>query len=310
MTSVSVIVPTFNRPVETVRAVSSVLSQDADGIEVIVVDDGSAIPLPCESGILADPRVRVVRRDTNGGAAAARNTGMAAAAGHWLSFLDSDDWLLAGTLPARVRMAEQHRAANPDRLTAFVCGFLDVAPDGTVVRARIPFGASRLDEFASGCWFSPGSCLLMRRQDAVAIGPQDEALRRLEDLDWFLRFGCAGGHLVAQDLIGTALTVGHHTTLAAVLAATRRLEAIWLAGSAGARLSGPARRRLTAYLDLVRGVTALHERQWGAACRFLAGSLARWPRLRSQLCPGWRIMDRWPFGDPAALRAVSAETAS
>jgi len=301
MAYLSVIIPTFDRPEQTCRAVASVIGQGlGHELEVIVVDDGSRVPLDPANGILADARVRVIHRSSNGGAAAARNTGVAAARGDWLSFLDSDDWLLPGTLAARLEFAQHQAARWPEQMVACVCGFLDVSSAGTVARVRIPRGAAHLNEFASGCWFSPGSCLLMRRQDALALGPQDETLRRLEDLDWFLRFGRAGGRLAAQHLVGTALAIGHHATGRAIDAAACRITEIWLSEQATSPLPGSAGRRLRAYLDLVKGVTALHERRWSAAAFCLARSLARRPRLRAQLCPGWQCLDPRSFADSPA----------
>ena len=72
-------------------------TQLADGMKVLLVDDGS----PDDTGALcdelaaADPRVRALHR-ANGGAGAARNTGLDAAHGDWVLFLDADDALLPG----------------------------------------------------------------------------------------------------------------------------------------------------------------------------------------------------------------------
>lgn len=83
----SVIIPTYDRPDFLFEAVGSVLAQSVQDFEVVVVDDGS--PTPAQ--VPADPRVRLVRRAENGGPAAARNAGMKAAQGQYLTFLDDDD---------------------------------------------------------------------------------------------------------------------------------------------------------------------------------------------------------------------------
>ena len=83
----SVIIPTYGRPRWLTEAIDSVLAQTVQDFELIVVDDAS--PEPVRVG--PDPRIRLIRRDANGGAAAARNTGVEAAAGRYLTFLDDDD---------------------------------------------------------------------------------------------------------------------------------------------------------------------------------------------------------------------------
>jgi len=91
---VSVIMPVYNAASWVRRGIDSVLQQTHRHLELIAVDDGSqdeslAILEACAQ---ADPRVRVLRQPTNGGVAAARNAGIAAAQGDYIAFLDADDW--------------------------------------------------------------------------------------------------------------------------------------------------------------------------------------------------------------------------
>ena len=86
---VSVILPVYNRSVSLARAIESVLCQQPPPDELIVVDDGSEEDL---SPILSRYAGRIVTlRQSNGGAAAARNAGARIARGKWLAFIDSDD---------------------------------------------------------------------------------------------------------------------------------------------------------------------------------------------------------------------------
>src|SRR5688500_15307007 len=87
--SVSVVIPTFERRRLVNEAVHSALDQVLVDVEVIVVDDGSTDGTAA-SLLRADERVKVVRRP-NGGAAAARNTGIRNAQAPIVAFLDSDD---------------------------------------------------------------------------------------------------------------------------------------------------------------------------------------------------------------------------
>jgi glycosyltransferase involved in cell wall biosynthesis len=126
---ISVVIPTHNRRELTLRAVASVLAQQpGDGIEVLVVDDGStdgtAVALrecygdDARLSVIASARVH---------ASAARNLGFARARGEFVCFLDSDDCWLPGTLQAVLRVF----AADP--------GLAFVSVDGaTMATAQRP----------------------------------------------------------------------------------------------------------------------------------------------------------------------------
>jgi glycosyltransferase involved in cell wall biosynthesis len=93
---VSVIVPTYNRARLLPTALESALSQSHPDVEVIVIDDGSTDDTKAVIQPFLD---RIVYLETeNGGPAHARNIGMRAATGRYLSFLDSDDLYLPGKL--------------------------------------------------------------------------------------------------------------------------------------------------------------------------------------------------------------------
>ena len=96
---VSVIIPVYNTAHYLPDCLQSVLQQGVSSIEVICVDDGStdkSASLLAESST-RDPRVRVISQP-NAGQGAARNRAIAAAAGDYLLFVDSDDILVPGAL--------------------------------------------------------------------------------------------------------------------------------------------------------------------------------------------------------------------
>src|SRR5207237_4177688 len=95
---VSAVIPVFNRVRSIGAAIDSALAQDMKELEVLVVDDGSTDATREVVGGHPDPRVRLIARERRGGAAAARNAGIAAAAGDYIAFLDSDDVWLPGKL--------------------------------------------------------------------------------------------------------------------------------------------------------------------------------------------------------------------
>ena len=91
---VSIIVPVYNVERYLPRCIESILTQTYTNFELILVDDGT----PDRSGIICDryaekdARIRVIHKE-NGGVSTARNAGMDAARGEWITFIDSDDWV-------------------------------------------------------------------------------------------------------------------------------------------------------------------------------------------------------------------------
>jgi glycosyltransferase involved in cell wall biosynthesis len=88
---VSVVIPTCNRAGLLRRAIASVLRQTYDHLEVIVVDDASTDDTRDVVESFNDRRIRYVRHATNRGGSATRNTGLDAATGQYIAFLDDDD---------------------------------------------------------------------------------------------------------------------------------------------------------------------------------------------------------------------------
>ena len=87
----SVLVPAFNGQGTIRQAVESALAQTVSDLEVIVVDDGSELPVAASLSSVRDSRLRVISHDRNRGAAAARQTGLRAARAPLISHLDADD---------------------------------------------------------------------------------------------------------------------------------------------------------------------------------------------------------------------------
>lgn len=110
-TDVSVVVPVFNVEPFLSRCIESLLNQDFTDFEVILVDDGSTDGCPriCDAFAALDPRIRVVHQ-LNRGLSGARNTGLAAAGGEYVCFLDGDDWADSTMISSLVEAAQTHAA--------------------------------------------------------------------------------------------------------------------------------------------------------------------------------------------------------
>lgn len=91
---VSVIVPIYNNQKYLHQCIDSILAQTLREIEIILVDDGSTDNCPqiCDEYAARDSRVRVIHQP-NGGSGVAFNTGMDAAQGAYIGFVESDDWI-------------------------------------------------------------------------------------------------------------------------------------------------------------------------------------------------------------------------
>jgi glycosyltransferase involved in cell wall biosynthesis len=129
----TIVIPAFNRAGTITRTIESVLSQDWKDVEIIIVDDGSTDATRAIAEGFASPRLRVLAHARNRGVCPARNTGIEAARGSWIVFLDSDDEF-AGTV-ALSRMAALARTAEPEIAALW---FRSRADDGALSPPRLP----------------------------------------------------------------------------------------------------------------------------------------------------------------------------
>jgi glycosyltransferase involved in cell wall biosynthesis len=175
---ISVVIPAFNAEPFLAEAIESVLAQDYGPIEVLVVDDGSTD----RTADVASSYPVACLRQANGGPAAARNAGVAAARGSFVSFLDADDLWRSSKLSTEV----EHLQAHPE------LGYVLVR----MQRSLLP-GAS-WPPGTPASWFKvpqPGtlpSAALVRRDALERIGPFDSRFRHGSDTEWQARAADAG----------------------------------------------------------------------------------------------------------------------
>lgn len=109
--TISVIIPVYNVKKYLPEALESVLKQDYQKLQVILIDDGSTDESAeiCDEYAKIDNRIIVIHQK-NGGAASAKNTGLRAATGEYLAFLDSDDYLEKGAYTFMVEQMKKYHA--------------------------------------------------------------------------------------------------------------------------------------------------------------------------------------------------------
>ena len=110
---ISLIIPVYKVEEYLADCLMSVLNQTFQDYEVILIDDGSpdCCPQLCDEWAEKDSRISVLHRE-NGGLSAARNTGVKAARGDYLYFLDSDDELTTDALEVMYRLVEIHSGVD------------------------------------------------------------------------------------------------------------------------------------------------------------------------------------------------------
>ncbi|TWT77961.1 putative glycosyltransferase EpsJ [Posidoniimonas polymericola] len=126
MPQISVVIPAYNAEGTIERAVRSMLDQTLADIEVIIVDDGSTDQTAAAAEAINDPRLRVIRQQHQGVAAAA-NTALAAAATPLIARMDADDY------SHPTRLAEQLALLEREQLNVVGCQVNIVDASGTPV---------------------------------------------------------------------------------------------------------------------------------------------------------------------------------
>lgn len=111
MTEVSLIVPVYNAEKSLARCIDSILAQDYENFELLLMDDGSTDQSAaiCDAYADRDPRIRVVHKN-NTGVSDTRNQGLKLSRGVYIQFLDADDWIAPEATGLLVRAAEEHDA--------------------------------------------------------------------------------------------------------------------------------------------------------------------------------------------------------
>jgi len=182
--TVSIIVPTFNRPDLIRRAILSVLNQTYTKFEIIVVIDGADDDTLAVLKDFKEERVRHVIHEKNRGVSAARNTGILAARGKYIALLDDDDEWMPSKLEKQVAAADN----TVPEIGVIYTDYLEYDDESHTVNYKEPLDGRRdaHEQICQGGCITP-SVSLIKKECLMRVGLFDEGLKRCEDWELWLR---------------------------------------------------------------------------------------------------------------------------
>ncbi len=288
----SVVVPAYNGSETIAATIESVLGQTETDLELIVVDDGSADDtVAVVSRFRSDSRVTLIEQE-NQGTAAARNTGIAAAQGEYVAFLDNDDlWM-----PEYLAEAGAALDREPDAGFAYcdAWGFDDASRRflrRTELESRPDAGPgagseATLEQLVRVNFVMSSVCT--RRSVLEELGGFDATVRGTDDYDLWLRIMLAGHGAVRAGARPLLLQRGRHDSQSADESMMDRNLRLVLERVVDNPRSSPA--VVAAARERIAEVDRALARRAGPGDR--AASAAR--RVRDALMPDRRWLERAP----------------
>jgi glycosyltransferase involved in cell wall biosynthesis len=188
MPRVSVVTSSYNRRQLLAAALRSALRQRQVDLEIIVVDNGSTDGTSHDLASYGDARLRVIRNEVPLGSVGGRNTGLAAARGEWVGFLDDDDLWSPDKLYAQLEAAD---ATGRDWVYT---GCVHIDSEHRIISGRPPLDPDRVMEELPFRFVIPGgmSNLIWRRGCLDVDGLLDPRLPFPADWDISLRLARRG----------------------------------------------------------------------------------------------------------------------
>ncbi len=184
---VSIVIPTFARPDNLIRAIESVLDQTYKNIEIIVVDDnGIDTHYQIETETLLKDyigkNITYIKHDVNKNGSAARNTGLYNSKGDFINFLDDDDVFDKNKIELQVNKL----LAFPE-FDACYCNSLLQGKNRNIITHNQKEGDLTLEVLTGKSVFNT-STILFRRKALLDINGWDETFQRHQDWELVIRF--------------------------------------------------------------------------------------------------------------------------
>lgn len=290
---VSIIMPCYDAAAHLPTSIGSVLAQTLASWELIAIDDGS------RDGTLAwlreqsDGRIRVLSQPHQG-VSVARNTGLAAARGQYVAFLDADDTWDRRFLEKMLAALEQ----RPDAVLAY-CGWQNRGLSGGRGKPFVPPDyetPNKAETLFAGCRW-PIHAALVRREAVLAAGGFDPTLKNAEDYGLWLRVAAKAPIVRVPEVLAHYHFHGAQSTSNKVRAALYHLQAQrrYLAEHPefAARLGRARVRALTLGTLLERGYECYWQRDLYAARQI----------FRAVMRHGYGTLSDWKYMLPAWLPA-------
>jgi glycosyltransferase involved in cell wall biosynthesis len=271
-------------------AVDSVLSQTWRDFELIVVDDASTDDSAAVLHSFHDPRIRIIRHETNRGASLSRNDALSAARGDLIAIMDADDVCAPDRLGRQVEYLDAHPPAG-----LVGCGIYDnIDATGAVLYTSIlPHDNETIQRALMERWCFLHSSIMFRRKLYLTVGGYRAAFEPVEDHDFVLRIvEHSQAHNICEPLVTyrlnhSGLTVIGHQYIDQLRAIAIRLARQRRSGQpedlgaampqiASLKLKRKSARGLGGVVQQLRDSSYAANRYYGFGCRELcAGQLHR-----------------------------------
>lgn len=188
---VSVIIPTYKRATMLPRAIDSVLNQTYSEIEVVVVDDNNPKTEDRKNAEIImesyknNLKVKYIKHEKNKNGSVARNTGIQASTGHYVAFLDDDNYFYTNKIEKQVNYLLNH-----PEYKAVYCGIQRGE------KAIIPTQVGNLTyEQLSGANIIDTNMIMIEKSIVMLFGGWDERLKRNQDVSFMLRYFKTGNQV-------------------------------------------------------------------------------------------------------------------
>jgi glycosyltransferase involved in cell wall biosynthesis len=190
----TVVIPVYNRADVLGVAIRSVLAQEEQDFEIVVVDDGSKDDPGAALRAFADPRIRFHAQPNRGGGAA-RNAGIDLARGRFVAFLDSDDVWLPGHLAAMRELLD-----GTTNTVGYARMIVDRGEGRTFLKPprAIREGEDMASYLLADRGFVPTITAVVERGTAARVR-YHENLRTAEDTDFAIRLALDGQRFVMAE---------------------------------------------------------------------------------------------------------------
>ena len=277
---VSVVVPTYDRPDVLPRAIESVAVQTYPNVELLVVDDHSPTPARESldgSSVDGFTRFECIRHERNRGGSAARNTGIEAAEGEFIAFLDDDDEWVEKKLERQVAAFEQ----GGDDIGLVYTGVRQVNGDGETNAVKTPdVSGNVLEEMLCRNFIGTFSAVMVRADVVDRVGTPDERFPSWQDWEWYVRiasesqFGAVPEPLVVRwntftDQISADFETKRDESYDLMLETYESLSR--------ERFSDGFERKRRAFVTFELAQAAIQCREYGAARQLLGRAIVQYP---------------------------------